>query len=42
MGENAYLDAEALIVLIFFDAAVKNVKGSEEGKILMSMDCLKV
>ena len=40
--ENIALAAEALIVLDFVDEVVQNMKGAEEGKIAINMDCGKV
>ena len=41
-GENTALDAEALIALGLFDAVAENIKGAEEGKIVINMDFCKV
>ena len=41
-GVNIALAAEVLILLDLVDSVVQNVTGSEEGKILMHMDCRKV
>ena len=40
--KNVDLDVEALMSLNFVDVVVHSMKGSEEGKILVSMDCSKV
>ena len=39
MGGNTVLAAEALIVLDLVDAVLHTMKGAEEGKIAMHVDC---
>ena len=41
-GENSALATEPLIVIDLFDSVVRDMKGDEEGKIVMHMDCRKV
>ena len=42
MGENTALATEVLTVLDLVDTVVMNMKGAEEGKIVINMDCRKV